>query len=89
MCVQIADRSVDRGGALNSGATLVRQWRGHTHTVLVREDGFEYDGQRYRSLTVIAERIFWLATRFRHKSMAAGLECSPMGATEGCPSRRD
>jgi len=27
------------------------------HTVLVGEDGFEYDGQRYRSLTVIAERI--------------------------------
>jgi hypothetical protein len=36
---------------------LVRQWRGHTHTVLAREDGFEYEGQRYRSLTVIAERI--------------------------------
>jgi hypothetical protein len=50
-------RSFDPGGALKSGATLVRQWRGRTHTVLVREDGFEYDGQRYRSLTVIAERI--------------------------------
>jgi hypothetical protein len=36
---------------LKTGATLVRQWRGHTHTVLVRDDGFEYDGQRYRSLT--------------------------------------
>jgi len=42
---------------LKTGATLVRQWRGHTHTVLVREDGFEYDGQHYRSLTVIAEQI--------------------------------
>ena len=50
-------RSFDPGGVLKTGATLVRQWRGHTHTVLVREDGFEYDGQRYRSLTVIAERI--------------------------------
>jgi len=52
---------------LKSGATLVRQWRGHTHTVLVREDGFEYDGQRYRSLTVIAERItgaHWSGPRF-------------------------
>jgi hypothetical protein len=28
---------------------------------------------------------FWLATRFRHKSMAVGLECSPIGATEGRP----
>jgi len=60
-------RSFHPGGALKSGATLVRQWRGQTHTVLVREDGFEYDGQRYRSLTVIAERItgaHWSGPRF-------------------------
>jgi Protein of unknown function (DUF2924) len=47
--------------------TLVRQWRGHTHTVLVREDGFEYKGGHYRSLTVIAERItgtHWSGPRF-------------------------
>ena len=52
---------------LRSGSTLVRQWRGHTHTVLVGEDGFEYEGQRYRSLTVIAERItgaHWSGPRF-------------------------
>ena len=49
--------SFDPGGVLKTGASLVRRWRGHTHTVLVGEDGFEYDGQRYRSLTVIAERI--------------------------------
>jgi DUF2924 family protein len=52
---------------LKSGATLVRQWRGHTHTVLVREDGFEYEGQLYRSLTVIAEQItgaHWSGPRF-------------------------
>jgi hypothetical protein len=36
-------------------------------TVLVREDGFEYEGQHYRSLTVIAERItgtHWSGPRF-------------------------
>src|SRR5207302_8420450 len=49
--------SFDAGGVLKTGASLVRRWRGHTHTVLVGEDGFEYDGQHYRSLTVIAERI--------------------------------
>jgi hypothetical protein len=32
--------SFDPTKALNSGAILVRQWRGHTHIVLVREDGF-------------------------------------------------
>ena len=60
-------RSFDPGGALKTGATLVRQWRGQTHTVLVREDGFEYEGHRYRSLTVIAERItgaHWSGPRF-------------------------
>ena len=59
--------SLDPGGVLKTGATLVRQWRGHTHTVLVGDDGFEYDGQRYRSLTVIAERItgaHWSGPRF-------------------------
>jgi hypothetical protein len=57
----------DPGTVLKTGATLVRQWRGHTHTVLVREDGFEYEGQRHRSLTVIAERItgaHWSGPRF-------------------------
>jgi Protein of unknown function (DUF2924) len=60
-------RSFDPGIALKAGATLVRQWRGHTHTVLVREDGFEYEGQRYRSLTVIAKQItgaHWSGPRF-------------------------
>jgi hypothetical protein len=60
-------RSFDPGIVLKTGATLVRQWRGHTHTVLVREDGFEYQAQRYRSLTVIAEQItgaHWSGPRF-------------------------
>ena len=57
----------DPGGVLKTGTILVRPWRGHTHTVLVRESGFEYNGQRYRSLTVIAERItgaHWSGPRF-------------------------
>ena len=59
--------SFDPGIVLKTGATLVRQWRGHTHTVLVGDDGFEYEGRRYRSLTVIAERItgaHWSGPRF-------------------------
>jgi DUF2924 family protein len=59
--------SFDPGVAPKTGTTLVRQWRGHAHTVLVREDGFECEGQRYRSLTVIAERItgaHWSGPRF-------------------------
>ncbi|MBV8399234.1 MAG: DUF2924 domain-containing protein [Acetobacteraceae bacterium] len=52
---------------LKTGTTLVRQWRGHTHAVLVRDDGFEYEGQPYRSLSVIAKRItgaHWSGPRF-------------------------
>jgi len=59
-----------------TGTMLVRQWRGHTHTVLVREDGFEYEGQRYRSLTVIAERItgaHWSGPRFFGLTKRGGL----------------
>jgi Protein of unknown function (DUF2924) len=59
--------SFDPGVVLKTGARLVRQWRGHAHTVLVLEDGVEYEGQRYRSLTVIAARItgaHWSGPRF-------------------------
>jgi hypothetical protein len=41
--------AVDPGIVLKAGTTLVRQWRGHTHTVLVHKDGLEHEGQRYRS----------------------------------------
>ena len=60
-------RSFDPDIVVKPGATLVRQWRGHTHTVLAREDGFEYEGECYRSLTVIAEQItgaHWSGPRF-------------------------
>src|SRR5262249_747458 len=59
--------AVDAGLVLKAGTTLVRQWRGHRHTVLVHKDGFEHEGQHYRSLTAIAERItaaHWSGPRF-------------------------
>ena len=45
--------AVDPGLVLKTGTILVRQWRGHTHTVLVHNNGFEHEGERYRSLTLI------------------------------------
>ena len=62
-----ATMTVDPGLVLKTGTTLVRQWRGHTHTVLVHKYGFEHEGQRYRSLSLIAERItgaHWSGPRF-------------------------
>jgi hypothetical protein len=65
----------DPGTVLKTGTRLVRHWRGHAHTVLVREDGFEYEGQHYRSLTVIAQRItgaHWSGPRFFGLTKRAG-----------------
>src|SRR5262249_12607269 len=59
--------SFDPGVVLKTGTTLVRQWGGRTHTVLVRDDGFEYQEQRYPSLTGIAHQItgaHWSSPRF-------------------------
>ena len=53
--------------ALKPGARLMREWRGRTHTVTVTEDGFEYAGTSYPSLTKIARKItgaHWSGPRF-------------------------
>ncbi len=42
---------------LKPGLRLVREWRGETHDVLVLEDGFEWNGERRRSLSAIAREI--------------------------------
>jgi hypothetical protein len=72
--------AVDPGLVLKPGTTLVRQWRGHTHTVLVRNDGFGHEGERYRSLTAIAERIteaHWSGPRFFGLIKRAGTSVGP------------
>ncbi|MGD2025909.1 MAG: DUF2924 domain-containing protein [Methyloceanibacter sp.] len=57
----------DPGLTLKSGARLVREWHGRTHTVTVTEDGFDYAGTFYPSLTKIAKKItgaHWSGPRF-------------------------
>ncbi len=52
---------------LRTGARLVRDWRGETHEVVVTEDGFEWRGQNWRSLSLIAKEItgtHWSGPRF-------------------------
>ena len=80
--LQTLAREFEKAGAAfapgvvpKTGTRLVRQWRGRTLAVLVREDGFEYEGQHYRSLTVIAERItgaHWSGPRFFGLTKRAG-----------------
>jgi hypothetical protein len=39
------------------GTRLIRQWQGETHSVAVSDQGFEYKGERYKSLSQIARLI--------------------------------
>jgi hypothetical protein len=61
------DAILDPGPTLKPGTKLVREWRGVTHSVVVLESGFDFDGQRYRSLSKIARDITgarWSGPRF-------------------------
>lgn len=52
---------------LKPGTRLLREWNGRMHSVLVTEDGFQFDGRQYRSLSQIARRItgaHWSGPRF-------------------------
>ena len=52
---------------LKPGTRLLREWSGTMHSVLVTEQGFEFDGKMYRSLSVIARQItgaHWSGPRF-------------------------
>jgi hypothetical protein len=67
-----AMRTTGRVGAtpslsLKPGARLIREWHGRTHIVTVTEDGFEFAGTSYASLSKIAKKItgtHWSGPRF-------------------------
>ncbi len=53
--------------SLRPGARLIREWNGETHEVLVTEEGFQWRGQKWRSLSAIAREItgtHWSGPRF-------------------------
>lgn len=50
-----------------TGTRLMREWQGVEHHVTVLDNGFEYQGRRYKSLSVIARTITgtrWSGPRF-------------------------
>ncbi len=66
------------GPRIKPGSRLVREWHGRTHNVCVTDDGFEFQGKTYRSLTKIALDITgaqWSGPRF------FGLTKTPATAT--------
>jgi Protein of unknown function (DUF2924) len=61
---RIATQSQPR---IKPGARLVREWHGRTHSVIATEEGFQFEGKVYRSLTSIAREITgagWSGPRF-------------------------
>ena len=68
--------------SLKPGARLVREWHGRTHTVTVTDDGFEYAGESYASLTKIAKKItgaHWSGPRNFFGLLAVGSARSAKG----------
>jgi len=64
---QNGDITRNRVTRLKPGAKLIREWRGEIHGVTVAEDGFEWNGQKWRSLSAIAREItgvHWSGPRF-------------------------
>jgi Protein of unknown function (DUF2924) len=68
---------------LKPGARLVREWHGRIHSVIVLDDAFGFEGQRYDSLTKIARKItgaHWSGPRFfglAKRRAGAELEAAP------------
>ena len=57
------------------GTRLVREWNGTEHTVTVLKDGFDWQGQRFKSLSAIAKTITgtsWNGYRFFGLRQAEG-----------------
>jgi hypothetical protein len=53
--------------SVRPGMRLVREWRGRLHTIIVTQEGFEFAGKRYASLSKIAHAItgaHWSGPRF-------------------------
>ncbi|MBX9729016.1 MAG: DUF2924 domain-containing protein [Sphingopyxis sp.] len=45
------------GSQLGQGAIITRDWQGKRHEVMVLDDGFRWEGKRFRSLSAVARAI--------------------------------
>jgi hypothetical protein len=56
--VPVVEMAPPKDGRLPGlGATLTREFRGRAYSVKVLADGFEYEGQRFKSLSAVAKVI--------------------------------
>lgn len=61
------DRKIPPSAEPVPGMRLAREWRGRRHEVTVLDNGVDYEGQRYRSLSEVARHITgqrWNGPRF-------------------------
>ena len=73
------------GSQTRPGTQMIRQWKDKTHTVTARYDGFEWNGQVYKSLSAIAKAITgtnWNGFAF------FGIKRAPLGNKNAAGSRR-
>ena len=59
---EVADHSMVRRRTRHddkpvAGTQLIREWQGIEHRVAVRDDGYEYEGRPYQSLSSVARAI--------------------------------
>ena len=54
---KIAKRPVREKTDLQPGTRLLRDWHGERYEVIVQDDGFVFQGKKYRSLSAIARSI--------------------------------
>jgi hypothetical protein len=54
---EVGEPTISPPRKLTPGTRLVRDWHGVGHTVTVLDNGFDYDGKTWRSLTAIARSI--------------------------------
>ena len=74
------------GTGLNSGALLVRGWRGKLEKVMVLDEGFAWNGQTFGSLSQVAKAITgtsWNGHRFFGLRSSDGPE---LGGIAGRPN---
>jgi len=64
-----------------AGTRLIREWQGVHHSVTVREDGYEYQGRPFKSLSAVARAI--AGTRWNGWAFF-GLR-APLGGSEIAP----
>jgi hypothetical protein len=63
--------------SLKTGTRLVRSWNGKSYHVLVSDDGFEFEGRHYESLSHIAREItgaHWSGPRFFGLKKSSGFK---------------